>query len=55
MQNGDDVSEVQTAVFSANGQLVITLKPGDQSASKDDVDRLTARLARIEALLAART
>jgi uncharacterized membrane protein YcaP (DUF421 family) len=55
MQNGDNVSEVQTAVFSANGQLVITLKPGDQSASKDDVDRLTAHLARIEALLAART
>jgi len=37
------------------GQLVLTLKPGEQSANKDDIARLNARLDAIDAALAVLT
>lgn len=51
LQNGDDISEVASGIFDPSGQLIVTLKPDDQSATKGDVDRLAAQLARIEAQL----
>ena len=52
MQNGDDISEIATGSLEPTGQFVLTLKPGEQSATKDDIGDLTARLRRIEKLLA---
>ena len=53
MQNGDAVTEVGTGRMEPTGQLVLTLKPGEQSATKDDMTRLNARLDVIDAALAA--
>ena len=53
MQNGDDVSEVGNGRMEPSGQLILSLKPGDQSATKDDITNLNARLDRIDAALAA--
>ena len=55
LQNGDAIHEVERAVLEPGGQLVVNLKPAEQSASVGDVADLTARLARIEALLVARS
>ncbi len=52
MQNGDDVTEIGTGRMEPSGQLVLTLKPGEQSADKDDITRLNARLDAIDATLA---
>ena len=52
MQSGDDVSEIGTGRMEPTGQLVLTLKPGEQSADKDDITRLNARLDAIDAALA---
>jgi uncharacterized membrane protein YcaP (DUF421 family) len=54
MQNGDDIAQVETGVLEPGGQLLLTLRASEQSATKADVDRLAAQLARIEAALAAR-
>lgn len=51
VQNGDGLGEVQTAVLETNGQLVVSLKPSEQSATQADVAELRAALARIEAAL----
>jgi uncharacterized membrane protein YcaP (DUF421 family) len=51
LQNGDDVDEVESGVFDPAGQLILTLRADEQSATKGDVERLSAQLARIEALL----
>jgi uncharacterized membrane protein YcaP (DUF421 family) len=51
LQNGDDLDQVETALLDPSGQLILTLKSGEQGASKRDVDRLAAQLARIEALV----
>lgn len=51
MQNGDDVAEVERGSLEPGGQLVLTLKHAEQSATKGDVADLTARLSRIEELL----
>ncbi len=51
LQNGDDISEIGSGSLEPTGQLVLTLKPGEQSATKDDVAELTSRLRRIEDLL----
>jgi uncharacterized membrane protein YcaP (DUF421 family) len=53
LQNGDDISEIGSGSLEPGGQLVLTLKPGEQSATKDDVAELTSRLHRIEGLLSA--
>ena len=49
LQNGDDLNQVETGVIDPSGQLVLTLKPDEQGATKGDIDRLTAQLNRIEA------
>jgi uncharacterized membrane protein YcaP (DUF421 family) len=54
LQNGDDIAQVQTGVLEPSGQLLLTLRASEQSATKADVERLSAQLARIEAALAAR-
>jgi uncharacterized membrane protein YcaP (DUF421 family) len=51
LQNGDDVAEVDRGSLEPGGQLVLTLKAGDQGATKADVAELTSRLGRIESLL----
>ena len=52
VQNGDNVTEIGTGRMEPSGQLVLTLKPGEQSADKDDMKRLNARLDAIDAALA---
>ena len=37
-----------------SGHLIVTLKPDEQNATKGDVERVEARLARIETALTAR-
>jgi uncharacterized membrane protein YcaP (DUF421 family) len=58
VQNGDDLKEVATGLMEPNGQLVLTLKQQEQSASKRDIDRISAQLkamqSSIEVLTASR-
>lgn len=54
LQNGDDVRQVEHGLFDPAGQLVLTLKPHEQGATRGDVERLAAQLTRIEAALAER-
>jgi uncharacterized membrane protein YcaP (DUF421 family) len=51
LQNGDSVGEMQTGVLEPTGQFVLSLKPGEQGATKDDVAELLRRLAAIDARL----
>jgi hypothetical protein len=51
LQNGDDITEVGRGSLETGGQLVLTLKPSEQGATKADVAELTDRLRRIETLL----
>jgi uncharacterized membrane protein YcaP (DUF421 family) len=53
LQNGDDVSEVGLGLLEPGGQLVLTLKPTEQGATKADIAELTSRLGQIERLLGA--
>jgi uncharacterized membrane protein YcaP (DUF421 family) len=53
LQNGDDIAEVDRGSLEPGGQLVLTLKAGEQGATKADVAELTSRLGRIESLLSA--
>lgn len=53
LENGDDVSEIQDGVLEPGGQIVLTLKATEQSATKGDVADLRAQLSRIESLLRA--
>jgi uncharacterized membrane protein YcaP (DUF421 family) len=55
LQDGDQLTDVQQAVLDPSGHLIVTLKPDQRTATKGDVDRLAAQLARIEAALAARS
>lgn len=52
-QNGDALKEVEQGVLEPDGQLVLTLCPGDQSADKSDVATLLARLDALETRLTA--
>jgi uncharacterized membrane protein YcaP (DUF421 family) len=52
-QKGDDVSEIQDGILEPGGQLVLTLKRADQSATHADVAQLRDQLSRIENLLRA--
>lgn len=52
IQNGNDVTEVADGRLAPGGHLVLTLKPGEQNATKDDVHRLDERLGAIEVALA---
>jgi uncharacterized membrane protein YcaP (DUF421 family) len=51
VQDGDDVTEVATGVMEPSGQLVLTLKTEEQSASKGDIARLSAELKAMQASL----
>jgi uncharacterized membrane protein YcaP (DUF421 family) len=51
VQNGDDVSDVQDGVLEPGGQLVLSLKHDEQSATKADVASLREQLSKIESLL----
>jgi uncharacterized membrane protein YcaP (DUF421 family) len=51
LQNGDDVAQVETGVLDPGGQLILTLKPREQGATKGDIDQLAAQLARLETLV----
>ena len=52
LQNAD-IADVDRGSLEPGGQLVLTLKPGEQGATKSDVAELTDRLHRIENLLSA--
>jgi uncharacterized membrane protein YcaP (DUF421 family) len=54
LQNGDDIAQVQSGVLEPSGQLLLTLRDSEQSATKADIERLATQLARIETALAAR-
>jgi uncharacterized membrane protein YcaP (DUF421 family) len=58
VQNGDGLKEVATGLMEPNGQLVLTLKQEEQSASKRDIDRISAQFkamqSSIEVLTASR-
>ena len=51
LQDGDDATEIAEGVLQPGGQLVLTLKKGQQDATHDDITELHRRLDRIEALL----
>lgn len=51
LQNGDDIGQVQDGSLEPGGQLVLTLKPAEQNATKADIAALIDRLLRIEGLL----
>lgn len=53
VQNGDDVSDVANGRMEPSGQLILSLKPAEQSATKGDIRHLNARLDSIDAALAA--
>jgi uncharacterized membrane protein YcaP (DUF421 family) len=50
-QGSDDPSEVESATLEPEGEIVITLKPGERSATKDD---LATAVAELKSLIAAR-
>jgi uncharacterized membrane protein YcaP (DUF421 family) len=52
LQNGDDISEIAAGRIEPGGQLILTLKPEEQNATKGDVAAIGARLEAIEAALA---
>jgi len=50
-QGSDDPSEVESASLEPEGEIVVTLKPGERTATRDD---LAAAVAELKALIAAR-
>jgi uncharacterized membrane protein YcaP (DUF421 family) len=55
VQNGDSIGEVADGTMEPTGQLILSLKPEDQSATKGDITGLNTRLDKIDALLAGLT
>jgi uncharacterized membrane protein YcaP (DUF421 family) len=53
LQGADDIAEAGPGSLEPGGQLVLTLKKGEQGATKSDVAELAGRLQRIESLLSA--
>jgi uncharacterized membrane protein YcaP (DUF421 family) len=53
LQDGNDITQVDRGSLDPGGQLILTLKAGEQGATKSDVAELTDRLHRIESLLSA--
>jgi uncharacterized membrane protein YcaP (DUF421 family) len=53
VQNGDAVGEIQDGRLEPGGQLVLTLKEGEQSATKADIADLSRQLATIHTELTA--
>jgi uncharacterized membrane protein YcaP (DUF421 family) len=50
-QNGNDVAQIEHGSLEPGGQLILTLKPAAQGATRADIAELSDRLRRIEALL----
>jgi uncharacterized membrane protein YcaP (DUF421 family) len=53
IQNADDISDVGSGRLEPSGQLVLTLKPEQQTATKADIARLMTQLELLETQLAA--
>lgn len=53
-QNGDSIEEIEHGQLTPSGQIVVSLKPEEQSATKADAAALEHRLQRIEELLSER-
>jgi uncharacterized membrane protein YcaP (DUF421 family) len=53
LQNGDDISEVDNGRLEPSGQLVLTLKSEEQSATKGDIALIEAKLEDIRTSLLA--
>jgi uncharacterized membrane protein YcaP (DUF421 family) len=51
LQNGDSIDEMQRGVLEPSGQLILTLKPDEQAATKADIENVLARLAALDAKL----
>jgi uncharacterized membrane protein YcaP (DUF421 family) len=51
LQGAGDIADVDRGSLEPGGQLVLTLKKGEQCATKADVAELAGRLQRIESLL----
>src|SRR6266567_4850365 len=43
VQNGDDVTEIGTGRMEPNGQLILSLKPEEQNATRGDMTHLNTR------------
>ncbi len=52
MQNGDALSEVEHGVLEPSGQLILTLKPAEQTATKQDIAAILAQLEALNARIA---
>lgn len=52
LQNGDSIGEMERGVLEPSGQLILTLKPAEQGATKEDIENVLARLAALDAKLA---
>ena len=50
-QNGDDISEIEDGRLAPSGQLVLSLKHDEQSATKANIADLAQQLRRLEGLL----
>lgn len=46
-QGADAVTEVQKAALEPEGEIVVTLKPGERTATRDDLDRAVAELRQL--------
>lgn len=51
LQNGDDLRQVERGVLEPSGQLLLTLAPTEQGATKGDIAAIVERLTRIERAL----
>ncbi len=50
-QGSDDPAQVETASLEPEGEIVVTMKPGERAATRDDLNRAVAEL---KSLIAAR-
>jgi uncharacterized membrane protein YcaP (DUF421 family) len=53
MQNGDTIADVASGVLEPSGQLLLTLKPEQQNATRGDIETVLTRLARLETQIVA--
>ena len=48
LQNGESIDGVATGVLEPSGQLIVTLKPSEQRATKGGLDHVLSRLASLQ-------
>ena len=51
IQNGDSIDEMANGVLEPSGQLVLSLKASEQTATKEDIANILARMAALDAKL----